>query len=242
MAPMNDAAGTRRALQRVAVHIVARARQQATGRFSLRVAPGGFATPEFGSDARRVRVSRGLLVVESDAESRAGTVARRIAGASLRELAAVAAVDIDRALDVGHDSPEPGDPDEPIVVDLRVVDELAGWFALVAAALDRVVASVEAASSSPSLTRLWPEHFDVALDLAAKPGVRANLGGSPGDEFSSDPYLYVGPWTDDRPGEPGFWNAPFGAACLRSALNADDPVEAAAGFFLDGLRRLAGQA
>ena len=48
-------AATRDDLQRVAVHIVARARQQATGRFGLRVTAGGFGTPEFGPDLTRVR-------------------------------------------------------------------------------------------------------------------------------------------------------------------------------------------
>ena len=42
-------------LHRIAVHIVARARVQSTGRFSLRVTPGGFGTPEFGEQGRRVR-------------------------------------------------------------------------------------------------------------------------------------------------------------------------------------------
>jgi hypothetical protein len=230
---------TRGALHRVGVHVIARAREQTTGRFSLRVTPGGFGTPEFGSDARRVRVSRGLLIVESDAEGRASTVAHPIAGASLRDLAAVAAVDIDRQLDVGRDTPDPGDVDAPIDIDLRSVDEIVDWFELVSAALDRLSGSIGTASGAPTLTRLWPEHFDVAVDLAAGPGVRANIGGSPGDAFSPEPYLYIGPWNDDRPGDPAFWNAPFGAARRRSALHGDDLVEAAADFMLEGLHRLA---
>ena len=57
----------RHALHQVAVHVIARARQQATGRFSLRITPGGFGTPEFGPDSKRVRVAGGSLVVEVDA-------------------------------------------------------------------------------------------------------------------------------------------------------------------------------
>lgn len=231
---------TRAALQRVAVHIVARARQQGAGRFSLRVTPGGFGTPEFGPDGRRVRVSRGFLIVESDAEGAASTAAHPIAGASLRELAAAAGVDLDRPLDVGHDTPGLGDRDAPIDIDQRVVDEIAVWFNLVSAALDRVIASVcTAPDSSPSLVRLWPEHFDVGVDIAARPGVRVNVGGSPGDGFSAEPYLYVGPWTEDRPGDPAYWNAPFGAACQRSGLQGD-PLQSATEFLLHGLRLLAG--
>ena len=45
---------------------------------------------------------------------------------------------------------------------------------------------------------------------------QVNLGFSPGDAFSDDPYVYVGPWGPARPGDDGYWNAPFGAALSRS--------------------------
>jgi hypothetical protein len=68
-----------------------------------------------------------------------------------------------------------------------------------------------------------------------------NLGGSPGDGFSDEPYLYVGPWTSDRPGDSEFWNAPFGAFRTWSQLGAGpaDVVITGAAFLLDGYRRLA---
>ena len=76
-------ASTRDALQRVAVHIVARARQQATGRFGLRVTAGGFGTPDFGDDLTRVRVSSGGVLVAERAPSapaaRRATLARSTA-------------------------------------------------------------------------------------------------------------------------------------------------------------------
>ena len=54
---------TRDTLQRVAVHIVARARWQGGAHsVGLRVTPGGFGTPEFGDELTRVRVSGDLLV------------------------------------------------------------------------------------------------------------------------------------------------------------------------------------
>lgn len=42
---------------------------------------------------------------------------------------------------------------------------------------------------------LWPEHFDVACDLARGPGERerANLGGSAGDDAHPEPCLHLGP-------------------------------------------------
>ena len=107
-----------------------------------------------------------------------------------------------------------------------------------AAALDRVVEALPA-DATPTVVQLWPEHFDVALDAAATPEIRVNLGGSPGDGFHQEPYAYVGPWTDDRPGDPAFWNAPFGAVLGHDVLVGDpDPVTRLTEFFLDGMRRL----
>lgn len=234
---------TREVLHTIAVHVVARAREQATGRFGLRVTSGGFGTPSFGDDVRRVRVSHGLLVVESAGRDAASTAARAIDGSTLAELAAFAGVDLSADLDVGHDTPPVGDVDAPISIDLAAVRALSGWYTVVGEALDAFVAARP--TSSPSAIQLWPEHFDVALDAAfddAAPGERrVNLGGSAGDGFHEEPYLYVGPWTDDRPGDQRFWNAPFGAVLGYDELvAAPDPADAAAAFLLDGVGRLAG--
>jgi hypothetical protein len=237
MSGMNNPSPSLRTLHLVGVHVVARARVQATGRFSLRVTPGGFGTPEFGAEFRRVRVAHDTLIVEADAPGAPSSAAHAIHGASLRALAAAAGVDLDAALDVGHDTPDLGDPDALLALDADDAGEAVEWFRIVAAALDRVVAAVPATSGA-SLARLWPEHFDVALDVVAQPGIRVNLGGSPGDAFSGEPYLYVGPWTADRPGDAGFWNAPFGAALTRSQLESGDPVGSAAAFLLDGFHQL----
>jgi hypothetical protein len=233
---MSNRSPALRTLHLVGVHVVARARQQATGRFSLRVTPGGFGTPEFGADSRRVRVAHGTLIVEADTPGSPASTAQAIDGTSLRALAAAAGVDLGVALDVGRDTPDMGDPDAPLELDAGGAGDVAEWFRIVAAALDRVVATVP--TSGASLARLWPEHFDVAIDLVARPGSRVNLGGSPGDSFSGEPYLYVGPWTDDRPGDSEFWNAAFGAARTRSQLDAGDLVGSAAAFLLDGFGRL----
>ena len=226
-------------LHRVAVHVVARARIEATGRFSLRVTPGGFGTPEFGSDARRVRISGSNLVVESDAVDAAAANAMAIDGSSLAELARFAGVDLTETIDVGHDTPPLGDIKAPIALDAAAVTDLADWFQQTAAILDSVLTSLTAHAAA-TLPRLWPEHFDVAIEAQATAERRVNLGGSPGDGSGDEPYLYVGPWTDDRPGDAEFWNAPYGAMRTRSQL-ADDPaglVAAGAAFLLDGYARL----
>lgn len=232
---------TRDVLQRVAVHVVARARQQGSGRFGLRVTPGGFGTPAFGDDVRRVRTSRGVLVHERAGVGGASSAAREIDGSSLAELAAVAQVDLATELDVGHDTPPLGDVDQRLSIDVSAARSLSDWYAVVVEALDAFVAARP--DSSPSTAQLWPEHFDVALDAAFDPSAvtdrRVNLGGSPGDGFHAEPYLYVGPWTDDRPGDAAFWNAPFGAVLgYADLLAANDPVVAATAFFLDGFDRL----
>jgi hypothetical protein len=232
--PHPSSIATRDALHRVAVHVIARARQQATGRFSLRVTSGGLGTPEFGPDLRRVRIAHDMLVVESDTLGGATFSARPIDGSSLRSLAELAGVDLDRALDVGHDTPPIGDIDSPIAVDRTAATELADWYRLVQSVLDRVAAERPAGVTLP---RLWPEHFDVAIETDARPGRGVNLGGSPGDLFSPEPYFYVGPFTKDRPGDQEFWNAPWGAMLPASALG-DDPADDAVAFLRDGVARL----
>jgi hypothetical protein len=115
---------------------------------------------------------------------------------SMVELAAFAGVDLDAPLSVGHDTPPVGD--DAVVLDAGEMAELAAWFAFSWSVLEDL-------ATTP--ITLWPEHFDCAFVR----GERVNVGASPGDDFSAEPYLYVGPWGDDRPGDSDYWNAPFGA-------------------------------
>ncbi len=238
--PPTDAfRATRASLRHVAIHVVARARSQTTGRFSLRVTPGGFGTPEFGESLRRVRVSGTTLIVEQDAPGAPSARAIGLDGATLIELAEVAGVDLAAPLDVGHDTTPVGDVAAGLTVDTHAARLLAEWLDLSARALDHLVSATPAAAD-PTSARLWPEHFDVALDVAAAGGTRANFGGSCGDDFHDEPYLYVGPWPDAwpdaRPGADGYWNAPFGA--VLGAGRVPD-FDTAVAFFTEGLRRLA---
>lgn len=219
-------------LHLVAVHIVARARAQATGRFSLRVTPGGFGTPDFGPEPRRIRVSGDRLVVESDEPGEASARSVPIGGATLRDLAAEAGVDLDAPLDVGHDTPPLGSPDAILDLTSTATSSIHRVHAIGAAALDETTATLHDQGRPATLPRLWPEHFDVAIEAGTGSGTTLNLGVSPGDGFHADPYAYVGPWTDERPGDPDYWNAPFGAF---RPLD-DDPPRLAA-FWLDGCRR-----
>ena len=150
-------------LRRIAVHVVARTRQQATGRFSLRVTPGGFGTPDL-PDGRRVRVAGSTLVVESDAPGAAATRTMQIRGASLSALAHVAGAGLAAPLDVGRDTPAIGQVGVPIVLDEGAAVAVCRWFELSASILDQVVAGLPQ-SAMPTVVRLWPEHFDVAVDV-----------------------------------------------------------------------------
>ena len=223
---------TRDALHRVAAHVLARRRADVSGRIGLRAAPGGIATPAFGEDLEVLRTSGGMLVRER------GGRARHTPLTSLAELASAAGVDLEGALDVGHDPPPLGDADAPLAVDPAAARALGDWFAFATAALDEAAAGAR----EPSAVQIWPEHFDAACDVAWGPGEgeRANLGGSPGDAFHPEPYLYVGPWGPERPGDPAFWNAPFGAILPHARLReAGDARRRAEAFLRRGLDLLA---
>lgn len=93
--------------------------------------------------------------------------------------------------------------------------------------LDHLCAELPA-TAEPAVVQLWPEHFDLGTHVTLAGGDHANLGASPGDGFSDDPYLYVAPWSDARPGDPGYWNAPFGAVRRRDELVVTGTAGAAA--------------
>jgi hypothetical protein len=242
----DDWPAQRDTMRRVATHVVAQAQQRETGHFALMALPGGFGTPQFGAQRTRVRVVGGSLVVERadgqrDGERTATTDVLTIAGSSIRALCAGIGFEPDPDLSVGGDTPPPGDLDEPLSLDSIVAAILGDWYGLGQRAMDDAVASLPDAQAS--VVRLWPEHFDVGIDLAAdaarKPDVRVNLGASAGDGSHQEPYVYVGPWGDERPGPSDYWNAPFGAVLSFAELDAaDNPLSRASEFLLQGIAAL----
>jgi hypothetical protein len=121
---------------------------------------------------------------------------------------------------------------DPLEVDAAAARALADWYAFGTEALERLAAAAgpDDAASAPIL---WPEHFDVAIELGSeRGGRRATYGFSPGDEQHPEPYAYVGPWAPQAPGE--LWNATgFAGAELAYAelLAAADQGAAADEFF-----------
>jgi hypothetical protein len=223
---------TRLALQRVATHVLARRRCDVTGAFGLRATPGGIGTPAFGPpDALEVvRIDGSDLVHEQGARLRV----HAIDGASLAGLAEAVGVDLTRPFSVGGDTPPVDDVDEPIVLDAQAAARLAAWYDLGWRALD----AIAAVAREPAPAQLWPEHFDASILVSIGRGGddRCDVGLSPGDRHSDAPYLYVGPWSGDRPGDPAYWNAPFGAWRPWDDVAS---VESAVGFWREGLARFA---
>jgi hypothetical protein len=228
---------TRQVLHRVAAHILGRRRWDVSGRFGLRVTPGGIATPMFGTEGESIRTAGTTVVREVEAITRF----MPMSGSSLRALAEFVDADISSPFSVGNETPEVGDPDQPLELDPQHVDTITGWYHAGWVVLDTVMSQLPA-SAEPATMQLWPEHFDIGTDVGLGNGNRVNLGCSPGDSFVADPYLYVGPWDAARPGDPSYWNVSFGAALRSSALLAPaDPIGQGVHFMNRGLALLSGR-
>ncbi len=212
-------AATRDALHRVAEEVVAPARKP-HNEIALTVTPGGFGTPRFEHNGRRlqVRVEGAEIVVDAeDCETRSPIAS--VAGAA--------------AL-VGEELFPDGMPEDAgdLGIDAEAAERLGAFYGFADAALAAFKETLDADAETSS-TNLWPEHFDVALEAGSEAeGKRANYGASPGDQAHPHPYLYVGPWSAEVSGE--LWNgAGFNGAELGYAelLEADDPADAALEFF-----------
>jgi hypothetical protein len=217
---------TRDALRRLAVYVLSPARKAVTGRIGLQPAPGGFGTPVFGDD-EQLRVEGGTLHRQRGAATDSAPIT------SLAAAAAFAGVTLSDDPGVGHDIPELGDPDALLPVSPSAALALGAWYAFSGSALEALRAQLNEAGQECSTVQLWPEHFDLGCSVEG-----VNFGCSPGDGYSAEPYVYVGPWnTDGLSGD--FWNAPFGAVlAYKELVSAENQPETAVAL----LRRGAGLA
>ncbi|MGO8824282.1 MAG: hypothetical protein ACLQU9_03470 [Acidimicrobiales bacterium] len=222
---------TRDDLHRIAAHVLGRRRSAVSGHFGLRSSPDGVATPAYGPEPEVLRLAGAFLVREVGTQCRS----MPLDGATVAELARFAGADLGADFSAGPATPPLGSVDVPLRLDAAELDGLFHWFDLGWRVLDAVTS--DAAAPGRATVQLWPEHFDAAtaLDLGAGAGV--NLGFSGGDAFCEEPYAYVGPWGPERPGDPAYWNAPFGAFVPRA--RAGDVADCAA-FLRSGLTLLAG--
>jgi len=126
----------------------------------------------------------------------------------------------------------------PPEVDAAAASALGDFYGFGCSVLEQLRA--DEVDGEASTVVLWPEHFDIAIDLGPESaGKRATFGASPGDESHLEPYLYIAPWRAELSGE--LWNAQafsgaeFGYAEL---LAAPDQRRAALDFMRKRYRAL----
>jgi hypothetical protein len=212
-------ASTRESLHRLAEDVIKPAREQTSGEWTLTETPGGFGTPVFGEDCQ-VRVEGVDLVARERGAERRGPI-ESLAGSAELIGPGLLPDGLGRL------------PAEPLEVDPEACAALAAAFALAREALDQLRAGAMPADS-PTAPTLWPEHFDLAIEMGEEAaGRRANYGLSPGDENHDAPYLYVGPWSPVDSGE--LWNArgfPGAELAYDELAASDDPAGLAVDFSL----------
>jgi hypothetical protein len=218
---------TRTALHQLAEHVISPTRQRANGKIGLRYTRGGFGTPFFGNNVQ-IRVAGDVLTLQMDKRSQSGRLT------SLKDAAEFIGFDLTR-FDAALQS-------RPLGIDPQVSEFLGDWFGLAASVLEQL--RVDAAERhEPGRVQLWPEHFDMAVELGSEgAGTLASYGCSPGDEQHPEPYLYVSPWTA-RPTGP-LWQAHgFAGAELAypQLLEANDQRASALEFFRARLADLHGE-
>jgi hypothetical protein len=201
---------TRLALHQLAERVISPLRVQATGNeIALEARPGGFGTPAL-PEGGWVGVV-GTDVVRADAggaEHRAPITTLRAAG---EHVGLTSAADL---------------PDEPLSVDAAAAVTVAEVHASGDAALRALLEQADMEENASEI-HLWPEHFDIAIELGAD-DVRATYGVSPGDEHHPRPYAYVAPW-NAVPEDDVSWNA----TGFRGAERPVDDVDAILAFWLE---------
>ncbi len=213
------------ALHRLAVYVIAPAQRLANGEIILRATPGGFST--FPYDGHVIGVDGDQLVVD-------GTHSPIT---TLNAAAAAIGITPDVTQQKQFDVPPHGDLDGPLGVDPAAARALGDWYAFATEVLDTLRAEAEA-DDEPSIVRIWPEHFDAAVDMGdGSADRRGTYGASPGDSHHP-PYLYASPWAGRID---GFFDDPTftGASLLRERLVDDpDPTGTALGFLREARDRI----
>jgi hypothetical protein len=210
-ADLDALARTRDSWHTLAEQVVAPARRRANGKIGLRFTRGGFGTPFFRAD-EQVRVAAdGLVIV------RAGGV---LVHPITTVRAAADAVGIEPGAPADLYTPTTRfEPDAPLTIDVDSARFLGDWFGFTASVLEAWRASAPPDDDAGRM-QLWPEHFDLSVELAAASGDGTDTYGlSSGDAAHPKPYAYVTPWTQPVG---NFWNE--GAyASLGSDAFADAP-------------------
>jgi hypothetical protein len=134
-----------------------------------------------------------------------------------------------------HEHTPPRDPAPPGAF-------LGEWYGFACSVLEDLRAR-GGADADPSRVQLWPEHFDMSVDLGVEAeSTRGTFGASPGDDEHPEPYLYVTHWAE-VPDDP-YWNDsafPGASLPLTTLVAADDQRETALEFFRRGRDHLRGR-
>lgn len=224
---------SREALHQIAFYALGPARYKAMGRMGLQAAPGGFGTPEF--DGRVARVEGDSLVHEESDKIATQTITTVRAAAEFFGIE----YDADWFQDF-RDPLQPVDPETALQVDDTAARALGQWFNFGFDVLDELGGHASA-DDDVSNAQLWPEHFDLAMEMGGEAaGRRASYGASPGDGTHDEPYIYVAAWGEiDRSNpywdDPAFNGSSLGFADLSAASN---PTQKALDFLLEGYRIL----
>ena len=217
---------TRDALRALACYVIAPVRKAQIGRIGLAPRGRGFGTPPF-EDGSVIAVDADRLVRRNGDDAPITT---------LRAAARFVGVELSATPGVGDDLPA-YQPDVMLAVDAAASLALGAWYSFGSNALSQVRARY-GARWNVSVEQLWPEHFDIGITLEGHDVQRTNIGCSPGDAYTSVPYLYVAP-SNIRDLDDPFWDAPFGATLSRDELFAErDTEERAVGFYERALTRL----
>lgn len=222
--PDDEIAAARASLHNVAERVLSTELYARTGLIGLRPTVDGFGQPEMLTHGvrRRVRVAANLLMVQHDT------------GETRHELttlgAAAEAVGIELGGELPYEAFSSTAAETTVAVNGDVAVALAASLDFTGSALERARHAVW--HENPSIAQLWPEHFDLAVQVRD-----VMIGGSLGDAerhgARRTPYLYVAPAEVPEPDE--FWNEPYGAAIGFEELRSPDHAFA---FFATGLRSL----
>jgi hypothetical protein len=145
---------TRQAWHQLAEHVLAPARYAATGRIGLLPAPGGFATPAFGSPS----CGAGPTVLAVDLDELVVTHAgqqRRTRISTVAQLAAFVGIKPGAPQQV-YQPTTALEPDAALRIDRQAAQLLADWYQRGSRALADFAAAVP--EDEPTPAQLWPEH------------------------------------------------------------------------------------
>jgi hypothetical protein len=224
-------AATRASWHALAEQVLAPARRGANGKIGLRYTVGGVGTPFFADD-KQVRISGAdVVVVRAGAE-------QRVAITTVADAADAVGIAPGPPSDLYSPATSVA-PTSRLDVDPDAAAVLGDWFGLACSVLEALRAEHDARDTR---SQLWPEHFDLSVDLGDESaGSRGTFGASPGDAAHPEPYLYVTHWAPLTKRDE-YWNdsAFDGASLSYAALVAagTDARATALQFFAAGLARL----